>query len=120
MASVEAIQHTPHEDAAAPPMSQLPPTAQLALAPTANLADAELATAKLTHSHYENFSVVSTLLPKRLRQDFCNVYAFCRVADDLGDEVGDRQKSLQLLNQFAAMTRACYDGPPETRLPLRP
>ena len=41
-----------------------------------------------TH-HYENFHVVSFLLPKRLHQDFYNVYAFCRWADDLGDEIGD-------------------------------
>lgn len=49
-----------------------------------------------TH-HYENFQVVSFLLPKRLHQDFYNVYAFCRWADDLGDEVGDTAESLRLL-----------------------
>jgi squalene synthase HpnC len=49
-----------------------------------------------TH-HYENFHVVSLLLPKRLHQDFYNVYAFCRWADDLGDEIGDTTESLRLL-----------------------
>ncbi len=49
-----------------------------------------------TH-HYENFHVVSFLLPKRLHQDFYNVYAFCRWADDLGDEIGDTAESLRLL-----------------------
>lgn len=49
-----------------------------------------------TH-HYENFPVVSLLLPKDLHQDFYNVYAFCRWADDLGDEIGDTQESLRLL-----------------------
>jgi squalene synthase HpnC len=49
-----------------------------------------------TH-HYENFHVVSFLLPKRLHQDFYNVYAFCRWADDLGDEIGDVRESLRLL-----------------------
>ena len=49
-----------------------------------------------TH-HYENFHVVSFLLPKRLHQDFYNVYAFCRWADDLGDEIGDTRESLRLL-----------------------
>src|ERR1051325_6864430 len=39
-------------------------------------------------NHYENFHVVSLLLPKRLHQDFYNVYSYCRWADDLGDEVG--------------------------------
>src|SRR5690242_11491141 len=49
-----------------------------------------------TH-HYENFHVVSFLLPKRLHQDFYNVYSFCRWADDLGDEIGDPAESLRLL-----------------------
>ncbi|HRX77760.1 MAG TPA: squalene/phytoene synthase family protein, partial [Pirellulaceae bacterium] len=38
---------------------------------------------QLAASHYENFSVVSWLLPPHLRQHFCNVYAYCRWADDL-------------------------------------
>src|ERR1041384_3463541 len=50
-----------------------------------------------TH-HYENFHIVSFLLPKRLHQDFYNVYAYCRWADDLGDEMGDRSESLRLLD----------------------
>ena len=41
--------------------------------------------------------MVSFLLPKRLHQDFYNVYAFCRWADDLGDEIGDTAESLRLL-----------------------
>ena len=49
-----------------------------------------------TH-HYENFQVVSFLLPKRLHQDFYNVYSFCRWADDLGDEIGNTEESLRLL-----------------------
>lgn len=59
-----------------------------------------------TH-HYENFHVVSVLLPKRLHQDFYNVYAFCRWADDLGDEIPDKAECLQLLKwwrtEFDAM-----------------
>ncbi len=51
----------------------------------------------LATGHYENFHVVSVLLPKELHQDFYNVYAFCRWADDLGDEIGDRARSLALL-----------------------
>ena len=56
-----------------------------------------------TH-HYENFQVVSFLLPKRLHQDFYNVYAFCRWADDLGDEIGDTRESLRLLAWWRART----------------
>jgi squalene synthase HpnC len=51
----------------------------------------------LSTHHYENFHVVSFLLPKHLHQDFYNVYAFCRWADDLGDEIGDTEESLRLL-----------------------
>lgn len=40
----------------------------------------------LAWGHYENFSVLSGLVPKELRDDFAAVYAFCRWADDLGDE----------------------------------
>jgi Squalene/phytoene synthase len=51
----------------------------------------------LATNHYENFHVVSFLLPKHLHQDFYNVYAFCRRANDLGDEIGDTTESLRLL-----------------------
>src|SRR5579864_904044 len=56
--------------------------------------------ARLARSHYENFSVASWFLPKRLRQHFFNVYAYCRISDDLGDEVGNTNASLQLLDQW--------------------
>jgi squalene synthase HpnC len=65
---------------------------------------------RLARSHYENFSVASWFLPERLRQHFFNVYAYCRIADDLGDEVGDTAASLQLLDQWEAELNACYDG----------
>ena len=62
-----------------------------------------------TH-HYENFHVVSFLLPKRLRQDFYNVYAFCRWADDLGDEIGNTADSLRLLNWWRGELYAMQAG----------
>ncbi len=62
-----------------------------------------------TH-HYENFHVVSFLLPKRLHQDFYNVYAFCRWADDLGDEIGDPAESLRLLAWWRSQLDAMYGG----------
>ena len=79
----------------------LPATVRLALAEESRVPLAEAATRSLAHSHYENFSVVSVLLPRHLKQDFCNVYAFCRVADDLGDEIGDPTRSLALLGNLA-------------------
>ncbi|MBZ5663624.1 MAG: squalene synthase HpnC [Acidobacteriia bacterium] len=67
---------------------------------------------RLARSHYENFSVASWFLPERLRQHFFNVYAYCRISDDLGDEVGDTAASLQLLDQWETELNACYDGHP--------
>ncbi len=61
------------------------------------LAEALAYTRWLSRHHYENFHVVSFLLPRELHQDFYNVYAFCRWADDLGDEIGDTGESLRLL-----------------------
>ncbi len=66
---------------------------------------------QLARSHYENFSVASWFLPQGLRQHFFNVYAYCRISDDLGDEVGDSAASLQLLDQWEAELDACYSGP---------
>jgi squalene synthase HpnC len=62
-----------------------------------------------TH-HYENFHVVSFLLPKRLHQDFYNVYSYCRWADDLGDETGDRHESLRLLEWWRTELDGMYAG----------
>lgn len=68
-----------------------------------------------TH-HYENFHVVSFLLPKHLHQDFYNVYSYCRWADDLGDEIGDTAESLRLLNWWSIELDRMYAG--EARHPV--
>ncbi len=67
---------------------------------------------RLARSHYENFSVATWLLPPRLRPHFYSVYAYCRISDDLGDEVGDPQQSLRLLDEWEAELNACYSGNP--------
>src|SRR6202158_4059326 len=64
-----------------------------------------------TH-HYENFNVVSWLLPKELHRHFHNVYAYCRWADDLGDEVPDTARALELLHWWERELDACYEGKP--------
>jgi squalene synthase HpnC len=71
---------------------------------------AEAYTKWLATHHYENFHVVSLLLPKRLHQDFFNVYAYCRWADDLGDEIGDKQESLRLLAWWGDELNRMYEG----------
>jgi squalene synthase HpnC len=73
-------------------------------------AEAEAYTRWLATHHYENFHVVSFLLPRRLHQDFYNVYAFCRWADDLGDEIGDPAESLRLLEWWRGGLDDMYRG----------
>jgi len=65
---------------------------------------------KLALTHYENFPVVTWFLPKSLHQHFYNVYAYCRWADDLGDETGDAALSLDLLDWWRRELAACYAG----------
>jgi squalene synthase HpnC len=78
-----------------------------------SLAEAREYCARLARTHYENFSVASWFLPHRLRQHFFNVYAYCRISDDLGDEVGDTAASLELLEQWQHELDACYEGTPK-------
>jgi squalene synthase HpnC len=75
-----------------------------------NQTEAETYTRWLATHHYENFHVVSLLLPKRLHQDFYNVYSFCRWADDLGDEIADAAESLRLLGWWSQELDAMYKG----------
>ena len=87
-----------------------------AMAHTATASEARDYTRWLATSHYENFQVVSFLLPKRLHQDFYNVYAYCRWADDLGDEMGDTAQSERLLHWWRAELLRMYAG--EARHPV--
>ena len=67
---------------------------------------------RLARTHYENFSVATWFLPKKLRQHFFNLYAYCRISDDLGDETGDPAASLQLLDEWESELNACYERTP--------
>jgi squalene synthase HpnC len=72
----------------------------------------------LATSHYENFHVATFFLPKRVRPHFDSLYAFCRVSDDLGDEVADPPTALRLLATWAQMLDQCYDAPAESLHPV--
>ncbi len=72
--------------------------------------------ANLTSTHYENFSVATWLTPREHRPAFRSIYAFCRWSDDLGDEVGDRARSLELLAWWRGELRSVYEG--EARHPV--
>lgn len=66
----------------------------------------------VTKSHYENFTVVSALLPRRLVPHFHAVYAYCRWADDLADETSGGKEALDLLAWWRRELHGCYDGSP--------
>jgi squalene synthase HpnC len=104
----------PHVAMALPTLngwSRLPAT--YAIPPSApSLEEAQEYCRNLARTHYENFSVATWFLPKHLRQDFLNVYAYCRISDDLGDEVGDPTASLALLDEWQSELDACYAGTP--------
>jgi squalene synthase HpnC/squalene synthase HpnD len=80
--------------------------------PGCPVAEAERYTRWLATHHYENFNVVSWLLPRRLHQHFYNLYAYCRWADDLGDEIADPGRALALLDDWERELRDCYAGKP--------
>ena len=90
------------------------PTPELEIArnlPQANCApaEAERYTRWLATHHYENFNVVSWLLPRHLHQHCYNVYAYCRWSDDLGDEVADPARALKLLDAWEYELRLIYE-----------
>lgn len=72
--------------------------------------EAQRYTRWLATHHYENFNVVSWLLPRHLHQHFYNVYAYCRWSDDLGDEVPDRARALELLDAWEHELQLCSHG----------
>ena len=86
--------------------------AERAPGPGCSLEEAQKYTRWLATHHYENFNVASWLLPADLHQHFYNLYAYCRWADDLGDEIPDRNRALALLNWWERELNACYDGRP--------
>src|SRR3981189_1032623 len=80
--------------------------------PGCSPAAAQKYTRWLATHHYGNFGVVSWLLPKPLHQHFYSVYAYCRWADDLGDEVPNTTRALELLRWWEHELEACYEGKP--------
>lgn len=97
--------------AGAPPEYALPATR-----PT--LAEAQSWCRALASSHYENFHVATWFLPKRIRPYFESIYAFSRVADDLGDEVSDPVTATRLLGEWRQMLYECYAAPGDSHHPV--
>jgi squalene synthase HpnC len=71
---------------------------------------------RLAQTNYENFTVARRLFPRHLDQHLCNVYAYCRWADDLADERVDESKPLDLLDWWQVQLDAAYAG--EARHPV--
>jgi len=80
--------------------------------------EAQRYTRWLATHHYENFNVVSRLLPRRLHQHFYNIYAYCRWSDDLGDEVPDPVRALKLLDAWEDELRLIYEPGPGPSHPV--
>ncbi|MFM1902695.1 MAG: All-trans-phytoene synthase [Planctomycetota bacterium] len=64
-------------------------------------------------AHYENFTVASLLVPRRLRQHLANVYTFARWADDLADEASSPEVASAALADWRRQLEACFAGRPE-------
>ena len=73
---------------------------------------------ELATTHYENFHVATFFLPRKGRPHFESIYAYCRVADDLGDEVADPLVATRLLDTWGAMLEECYDVPERSMHPV--
>lgn len=80
------------------------------------LSEARAYCRSLALGHYENFSVLSPLVPERCRDDFAAVYSFCRWADDLGDEAGSPSRAIELLAWWRGELGALEAG--EARHPV--
>jgi len=75
-----------------------------------SLSESQALCKRLAKTHYENFTLISWLVPRRMRCHLAALYAFCRTVDDIGDEApGNR---IGLLDRFAAELHAAYDARP--------
>ena len=77
------------------------------------------ATVEYAKNHYENFPVISILIPRHLRKHVSIIYWFARTADDLADE-GEVSEEIRLknLNDFEIRLTQLLDGNPNNNLEL--
>ena len=80
-----------------------------------NLNRAYFKSLKFTKSHYENFPVVSFLIPKNLRKHVAIIYWFARTADDYADEGNFSEgERLEKLNNFEFRLKQLLNGKAES------
>ena len=65
---------------------------------------------QIAHKHGANFSVGFRFLPRQKRRAVYGAYAFCRWADDIADEPGERIR--ERLDEWQYELEACYAGTP--------
>jgi len=82
------------------------------------LAEAQAWCRELSTMHSESFHVATFFLPAKVRPHFESIYAYCRVADDLGDGVEDLGVATRLLTTWGAMLEECYDAPERSMHPV--
>ena len=75
-----------------------------------SLVAARAYTRSLARSHYENFPVLTWVMPRAMRQPIADVYAFSRWADDLGDEIAGPEPSLALLDWWQSLVEDAFAG----------
>lgn len=80
-----------------------------------SLPEAEALCRRIAAAHYENFTVATRLVPRRLRQDLANVYAFARWSDDLADELpaGRCGDAMEALTAWRGRLERCFAGSPD-------
>jgi len=79
---------------------------------TRSPAAARVYCAGVARTHYENFTVASLLIPRRLVRHFHAVYAYCRWSDDLADETRGGAEALALIDWWRGELLTCYGGNP--------
>jgi squalene synthase HpnC len=94
------------------------PTEYLTPLERPGLAEAQAWCRDLATAHYENFHVATFFLPRKVRPHFESIYAYCRVADDLGDEASSAVIATRLLDTWGAMLEECYDAPERSMHPV--
>lgn len=105
-------------DIANPPRLQGAPNGYAEPPVAPSLEEARAWCKHLAESHYENFHVATTFLPAKVRPHFHALYSYCRMSDDLGDEVRDPQLAIHLLNEWEQMMHEMYDAPELVRHPV--
>ncbi len=78
-----------------------------------DVASAEAWCRGVAAAHYENFTVASRLVPRGLRQDLANVYAFARWSDDLADEASSPEAAGEALADWRRRLEDCFAGRPD-------